>query len=68
MDVHGTVRGSAIWLEHDVPDLEGKRVRVHVEIIDEDSLSADEQRDAWHAWIERGPQGPIDDDDTSDWP
>lgn len=67
MDARGTVRGNAILLEQEVPALEGKPVQVHLEIIDEaePQLSPDEQRSAWAMWVERGSQGPLDDQDET---
>ena len=72
MTVRGTVRDGAIWLEEAVPGLEGKVVEVQVEVVDEPQLllTPEAQRQAWNAWIEHGPQGPIetDDADGDDWP
>ena len=72
MTVRGTVRGGAIWLEEAVPSLEGKVVEVQLEVVEEPQLllTPEAQRQAWNAWIERGPQGPIDinDVDDEDWP
>jgi hypothetical protein len=51
-----------------VPALEGKRVQVHFEIIEDPELQlpADQQRERWASWVKDGPQGPLDDHD--DWP
>ena len=49
--------------------MDGKRVRVLLEPIDDEKrLTADEQRDVWHEWIERGPQGPIEDGEDTETP
>lgn len=43
--------------------MDGKRVRVLLELVDDEQrLTAEEQRDAWRDWFERGPHGPIQDD------
>ena len=57
----GLVHGTTIELESAVPEMEGKRVRVVIETLDEPRLSAERQRELWQAWAERGPQGPIED-------
>lgn len=71
MTARGTVRGGAIWLDKAVPGLEGKLVEVKFEVVEDtsDVPSTPEVRgEAWSAWIEHGPQGPIVDDDGADWP
>jgi len=72
MTVRGTVRGGAIWLEEAVPDLEGKIVDVQLEVVEQAQLflTPEAQRQAWNAWLQRGPQGPIEPDeaDGEDWP
>ncbi len=64
----GVVHGSTITLDAPVPPLEGRRVRVLLEVIDgeEIALSAAQQEDLWREWVAHGPQGPIEDD--SSWP
>lgn len=57
----GLVHGMTIELDSAVPEMEGKRVRVLVEVLDEARVPPGQQRDLWQAWVERGPQGPIDD-------
>jgi len=57
---HGRVRGSSIELDAPVPQLEGQRVLVVAE--DEDVPSAAEQRVAWEQSVQRGVDGPIEDE------
>jgi hypothetical protein len=64
----GRVHGTTVELESAVPEMEGKRVRVVLEALDEPQLSAAQQRVLWQAWAERGPQGPIDDGPDTDFP
>jgi hypothetical protein len=58
----GLVRGRTIELESAVPEMEGQRVRVVLEPVEEPRLSSEQQRELWQAWIEHSPQGPIEDD------
>lgn len=64
----GLVRGRTIELESAVPEMEGQRVRVVLEPVDEPRLTSEQQRELWQSWIERGPQGPIDDGPDTDVP
>jgi hypothetical protein len=66
----GRLQGNTITLEEPVPPLEGRRVRVLLEPVEDRDiqLSADEQADLWRAWSEQGPQGPIDDVPAMDLP
>jgi hypothetical protein len=57
----GTVHAKTIELESTVPELDGKRVRVVLEAVDEQRLTTDQQVELWKTWVVRGPQGPIDD-------
>ena len=57
----GLLRGATIELESAVPEMDGKRVRVVLEPVEEQRLSAQQQREFWQAWVERGPEGPIED-------
>jgi len=57
----GLVHGTTIELDSDMPELEGKRVRVMLEVVDESRLSAEQERELWQTWIASGPQGPIED-------
>jgi hypothetical protein len=66
----GRVHGSTIDLDA-TPSapFEGKRVRVVLELADEDlRLSAEEQASAWAAWIAKGPDGPLEDDGEPEIP
>ena len=63
--VTGLLHGNTIVLDSSVPPLEGKRVHVLIEPMDEDvELSAAENAALWQEWVERGPQGPISDEDA----
>jgi len=64
----GRVHGSTIELEGSVPELEGRRVRVVLEAVDEARSSAEEQRALWQAWVARGPQGQIEDGADTEFP
>jgi hypothetical protein len=63
---HGKVQGSVIELEKPVPGLDGRRVKVIVEEVpaEEVVLSTEEHAALWREWVERGPQGPIGDEDA----
>jgi predicted thioesterase len=68
METRGIVHGKQVELEDVVPGLDGKRVRVRLELLEaEKVLSPAEQTQAWRRWIESGPQGPIE-DDADGWP
>lgn len=58
----GRVHGNTITLDEPVPPLEGMRVRVVLETVEESEidLSAEERSRLWSAWRETGPQGPIE--------
>lgn len=66
----GWVHGNTITLESSVPPLEGKRVLVRIEPVEdsEATLTADVQARLWRAWTERGPQGPIEDEGEPEIP
>jgi hypothetical protein len=66
----GTIHGNTITLDAEVPPLEGRRVRVVIEPLDaaEVVLSPDQQAQLWQAWARSGPQGPIDEDEESEFP
>lgn len=64
----GLVHGTTIELESAVPELEGKRVRVVLEAVDEPRLSTEQQRELWQAWAAHGPQGPIEDGPDTEFP
>ncbi len=66
----GRVHGTTIDLDA-APSLpfEGKRVRVVLELVDEDlRLSAEEQSRMWSAWLTAAPDGPIEDDGEPELP
>jgi hypothetical protein len=60
----GLLHGNTITLEETVPPLEGQRVHVLIEPVEETALSAQEQAELWRQWAERGPQGPISIEDA----
>ena len=66
----GTIHGNTITLDTAIPPLEGKRVLVLIEPLagGEKSLSSDAQSRLWQEWIEKGPQGPIDDEGEAEFP
>jgi hypothetical protein len=64
----GLVHGTTIELESAVPEMEGMRVRVVLEAVDEQRISTERQRALWQAWAERGPQGPIEDGPDTELP
>ena len=66
----GTLHGNMITLDSAVPPLEGRRVRVVIEPLDEGEiiLPPDQQAQLWQEWVERGPQGPIDEDEEPEFP
>lgn len=66
--VAGVVHGKLIELDEPVPGLEGRRVRVVVEPVDEATVDRVEQQRAWEAWVAHGPQGPIEDDGEPELP
>ena len=57
----GLLRGNTIELERTVPEMDGQRVHVLLEPLDEHQLSARQQHELWQAWAEKGPDGPIED-------
>lgn len=62
----GRVHGSVIELDAPVPDLEGQRVRVLVEAVDEPDTVA--LRRAWDDWLSKSGDGPLTDDDEPEFP
>jgi len=66
----GTLHGNTITLDSAVPPLEGRRVRVVIEPLDEGevTLTPNQQAQLWRAWVERGPQGPIAEDEEPEFP
>ena len=68
METRGIVHGRQVVLEDPVPSLDGKRVRVRLEALDEERvLSPAEQIQAWREWVESRPQGTLE-DDSDGWP
>jgi hypothetical protein len=63
----GLVQGQTIELDERVPELEGKRVRVLLEPAEDSDVGSD-RATVWHEWVERGPQGPIEDDGNPEFP
>ena len=62
----GLLQGNTITLESEIPPLEGQRVLVLVEPLEEQQvLTAEQQAALWQEWVERGPQGPIEDDEPT---
>ena len=69
--VLGFVHGNTVKLDRSVDQLDGKRVRVVLEALDESEdavLSAEQQKELWAEWVAHGPQGPIEDEAESDFP
>ena len=66
----GTLHGQTIELDQAVPPLEGRRVRVLIEPLEESDivLTSEAQNQLWQAWVEKGPQGPIEEDDEPELP
>jgi len=64
----GVLRGATIELESAVPEMDGQRVRVVLEPVEEQGLSAQQQREFWRVWVQRGPEGPIEDGIDTDIP
>jgi len=64
----GLLRGATIELESAVPEMDGQRVCVMLEPVEEERLSAQQQREFWRVWVERGPEGPIEDGIDTDIP
>ena len=66
----GWVHGNTITLETPVPPFEGRRVLVRIEPAEdsEEVLTPDAQARLWQSWVERGPQGPIEDDGDPEIP
>lgn len=66
----GTLHGNTITLDSAVPPLEGQRVRVVIEPLDETevSLTPSAQAQLWRSWVEKGPQGPLDEGEEAEIP
>ena len=63
----GLVHGTTIELESAVPEMEGKRVRVVLEAVDELQISQQRQREL-SLGGPQGPQGPIEDGADTEFP
>jgi hypothetical protein len=62
----GTVHGRTVELDEQVERLlEGQRVLVLLEPIEESGTLPPEAAEAWRSWVQRGPDGPIEDDDPT---
>ena len=66
--ISGVVHGKVIELDEVMPGLEGRRVRVVVEPMEETATDPVELRRAWDAWAVRGVEGPIEDDGEPELP
>jgi hypothetical protein len=57
-------------LDTEVPPLEGKRVQVLIEPLEESEteLTPEAQTQLWRTWSETGPQGPIEDEGEAEFP
>ena len=62
----GCVHGNTVTLDSPVPALEGVRVRVVLEPVNDTdaALKPDAQAHLWSEWVSNGPQGPLEEDDT----
>lgn len=61
----GTVHGRVVELDQEVGRLDGQRVFVLLEPIEDAAGSTAETPEAWRTWLARGPDGPLEDDDPS---
>jgi len=61
----GTVHGRVVELDQEVGRLDGQRVSVLLDPIEDAAGSTSETAEAWRAWLARGPDGPIEDADPS---
>ncbi len=66
----GRIQGNVITLDDPVPPFEGRRVRVSVEPLSDDTrrLSDEEKAELWQSWVDHGPQGPIEDEGEPEFP
>jgi hypothetical protein len=68
-DATGTLQGKTITLDEAVPALDGRRVHVVIEPVDdEQKLSQEENLKLWKEWMQHGEQGPIADDGEPEFP
>lgn len=66
--LHGLVHGNTVVLDEAVPPLEGKRVRVVLEPVEEPTLTREQNLEVWRQWLAHGPQGPIEDEGEPEFP
>lgn len=66
--LQGLVHGNTVVLDEAVPPLDGKRVLVVLEPVDEQALTPAQKVDAWRAWVATGAQGPIEDEGEPEFP
>jgi len=66
----GKLLGNIITLDDPLPSLDGKRVRVVLEPVEESekTLTTEEQQHLWQEWVERGQQGQLEDEDEPGFP
>jgi hypothetical protein len=53
-------------LARELPAAERRRLLEELERLEDESLSHDDNENAWAAWVSQGPQGPIEGDES--WP
>jgi hypothetical protein len=64
----GLVQGNTVVLDELVPPLDGKRVLVVLEAVEEPQLTREQNVAAWNEWVATGSQGPLEDDDGPAFP
>jgi hypothetical protein len=64
----GLVQGRTVVFDEAIPPLDGKRVRVVLEPVDEPELTSVANTEAWRQWLASGPQGPIEDEGEPEFP
>jgi hypothetical protein len=64
----GMVQGKTVVLDEAVPPLEGKRVLVVLELVEEPAPTHEQNLETWRQWVASGPQGPIQDDGEPAFP
>lgn len=66
--LRGLVHGRTVVLDEAIPPLEGKRVHVVLEPVDEPESSVASNLESWRQWVASGPQGPLEDEDEPEFP
>lgn len=66
--LHGLVHGNTVVLDEVVPPLEGKRVLVVLEPVEEPALTREKNLEAWRSWVASGEQEPIEDEGEPEFP